>query len=70
MQDSNVVCVSLALQGLANLAAGLRRDFTHYARMFSKDLFEKFKDKSSAVQKATHEVLTSFRVYCVPLDDM
>ena len=41
-----------------------------YARMFSKDLFDKFKDKSASVQKATHEALMNFKQYCITLDDM
>lgn len=69
-KDNNVACVSEAIACTANLAKGLRKEYRNTAMSLCSVLIEKFKDKSSAVNKAAYEALSVMQKYCFGLLDV
>ncbi len=68
-KDANVLVVAKAAQAIALLAAGLRADFTPYAKSVAAAVLDKFKEKKATVIQQLHGAMDPITLYCLPLKD-
>uniref|UniRef100_A0A061RZH6 Cytoskeleton-associated protein 5 n=1 Tax=Tetraselmis sp. GSL018 TaxID=582737 RepID=A0A061RZH6_9CHLO len=70
MKDSNVVCVSEAVQCTGCLAKGLRPAYKNASLQFLPLLLDKLKEKNSSVVSACQTSLAHMEKYCFQLPDV
>lgn len=69
-KDANINCAAGAAEAAGALAAGLRADFSSYARIVCPALLDRFKEKNIVMSKAADEALRTLAQYCFGIVDV